>query len=79
VLNGITGTCGVLLALEAIPKGPQGFRVLLAVPKRRGSNLTTIRYLIDLLLLCWLPPLRFVEQRQDVVCHLFDTLAIEMT
>ena len=49
LLNSLTGTCGVLLALEAIPKGPQRFRVWLAVPKRCSTNLTTIRDSIDLL------------------------------
>ena len=42
LLNRLTGTYGVLLALEAIPKDPQGLRVVLAVPKRRGTNLSTI-------------------------------------
>jgi hypothetical protein len=42
LLNRLTGTCGLLLALEAIPKGPQGFRVWLAVPKRCGTNLSTL-------------------------------------
>ena len=40
LLNRLTGTCGVLLALEAIPKGPQGFRVLLSVPKNVAARIS---------------------------------------
>ena len=60
LLNRLTGTCSILLAFEAIPKGPQRFRVGLAVPKRRGLNLATIRYPIDLLLVFRLPALRLI-------------------
>jgi hypothetical protein len=48
------------------------------VAKRRSTNLATIRYPIDLLVVLRLPPLRFIEQRQDVVGHLFDPLAVEL-
>src|SRR5918992_4889337 len=78
MLDGITGTCSVLLALEAIPKGPQGLRAWLAVPKCRGLNLPTIRHPVDLLMVLRLPALGRVEQRQDMVGHLFDTLALEL-
>jgi hypothetical protein len=77
LLNRITGTCGILLALEAITKGPQGFRVVLSVPKRRGMNLPTIRHPIDLLRVLRLPALGRVEQRQDAICHL-NTGPLEM-
>ena len=76
--NRLTRTGSVLLALEAIPKGPQRCRVGLSLPKRHSTNLATIRHPIDLLVVFWLPPLWLMEQRQDVVGHRFDTLAVEL-
>ena len=40
LLTSITGMDGVLLGPETIPKGPQGFRVLLSVPKNVAARIS---------------------------------------